>query len=381
MRNKRLDVLRCIAVLLVLARHGSGRGIPFFVGWVGVDLFFVLSGFLISGLLFVEYKKRGSIDFKRFFIRRGFKIYPMFYLLLIFTVPEQFVLHKFGPLSNYLHEIFYVQNYRPGLWGQTWSLAVEEHFYILLPVFLLVLIHYSRDRVNPFRAVPTAFLVVATACLVFRILTMTSVPAVDLTWAVCGKALTWTHERMDSLFFGVLLGYVYHFKPSYLNVLESRRGAFLLALLAGALLFPCFLFPMTGRFMLTIGLTLLYLGFGIVLMLSLQVRGVFRGILAWPITQIGSALAYMGKYSYSIYIWHIAVASLLPGFIRLASHGRIDLRGNDGFYVVVSIAFGILVSRLIEYPLLRVRDRIFPAIQSSIVRPPASELTTVTTAS
>src|SRR6266850_4949691 len=73
MRNKRLDVLRGMAIVLVLLVHGNIRSHLSNAGWVGVDLFFVLSGFLISGLLFDEYKRRGSISFKRFFIRRGSK--------------------------------------------------------------------------------------------------------------------------------------------------------------------------------------------------------------------------------------------------------------------------------------------------------------------
>ena len=85
MRNNRLDVLRCVAVLLVLMNHG--RVSEFFnrTGWAGVDFFFVLSGFLISGLLFGEHEKHGTINFKRFFIRRGLKIYPAFYVFLILT--------------------------------------------------------------------------------------------------------------------------------------------------------------------------------------------------------------------------------------------------------------------------------------------------------
>ena len=84
-RNGRLDILRCVAVVLVMIHHAGIS--PFFtrVGWIGVDLFFVLSGFLISGLLFSEYQRRGSIDFKRFFIRRGLKIYPAFYVFLLLT--------------------------------------------------------------------------------------------------------------------------------------------------------------------------------------------------------------------------------------------------------------------------------------------------------
>jgi peptidoglycan/LPS O-acetylase OafA/YrhL len=85
MRNKRLDILRCVAVVLVLGRHGVIDGVWKETGWAGVDLFFVLSGFLISGLLFSEYKKKQSIDLPRFFIRRGFKIYPAFYLMLLTT--------------------------------------------------------------------------------------------------------------------------------------------------------------------------------------------------------------------------------------------------------------------------------------------------------
>src|SRR5437660_11936744 len=85
MRNKRLDILRGIAVLLVLGRHGVMAGVWKETGWAGVDLFFVLSGLMISGLLFSEYKRTRSIDLVRFFIRRGVKIYPSLYLMLLTT--------------------------------------------------------------------------------------------------------------------------------------------------------------------------------------------------------------------------------------------------------------------------------------------------------
>src|SRR5437764_14402875 len=81
-RNQSLDILRAIAVLLVMGRH-----FPYYetwgrIGWIGVDLFFVLSGFLISGLLFREYAQTGTISFYRFVVRRCFKIWPAFYFFL-----------------------------------------------------------------------------------------------------------------------------------------------------------------------------------------------------------------------------------------------------------------------------------------------------------
>jgi peptidoglycan/LPS O-acetylase OafA/YrhL len=124
-RLKQLDALRAIAVLLVMGRHLTWNPVWFRVGWTGVDLFFVLSGFLVSGLLFREYKASGQIRVLRFLGRRAFKIYPAYYFLLILTV----TIHLgFGlPLKWRLTwpDFIFVQSYRLGLWGHLWSLAVE----------------------------------------------------------------------------------------------------------------------------------------------------------------------------------------------------------------------------------------------------------------
>lgn len=303
MRNKRLDVLRCVAIVLVLLYHGEVAR----AGWVGVDLFFVLSGFLISGLLFAEYKKWGSISFKRFFIRRGLKIYPAFYFLILFNIFYQLASHKGrGTLSQYLSEVLYIQNYGPCIWGHTWSLAVEEHFYILLPVFLLLLIRRSPRRENPFRAMPWAFLVVATLCLASRIATVEGLLGADLhDWAVYRAVYATTHCRMDSLFFGVLLGYLHHFRPDFLDrLLAPTANRVALTLLAVTLLSCPLFLPFYHPLMLTAGLTLVYVGFGIVLVLSLRLHGVLPAGLARPLERIGTTLAYVGMYSYSIYLWH-----------------------------------------------------------------------------
>src|SRR2546429_9016629 len=122
MRNKRLDILRCIAVITVIFHHSGESSFFTRVGWTGVDLFFVLSGFLISGLLFSEYKTQNSISFKRFFIRRGLKIYPAFYLFLFLTgILSRVVFHTHLLVPHYLHEVFFVQNYWQGVWDHTWT--------------------------------------------------------------------------------------------------------------------------------------------------------------------------------------------------------------------------------------------------------------------
>ncbi len=86
MRLKHIDFLRGIAVILVLFRHHAFINNTHNAGWIGVDLFFVLSGFLVSGLLFREYIQHQKINAKLFLIRRGFKIYPLFYLALLITI-------------------------------------------------------------------------------------------------------------------------------------------------------------------------------------------------------------------------------------------------------------------------------------------------------
>ncbi len=143
-RLPQLDFLRAIAIILVIGNHSSvcPPEINFYLnkvtsvwyrgGWAGVDLFFVLSGFLVSGLLFNEYRKRGDINIKKFLLRRGFKIYPAFWLLIFITLAVTVFNGEAVYRGGFLSELLFIQNYHPGIWQHNWSLAVEEHFYIFL---------------------------------------------------------------------------------------------------------------------------------------------------------------------------------------------------------------------------------------------------------
>ena len=223
-RNQSLDVLRCIAVLLVLGCH-----LPYYrlwarAGWIGVDLFFVLSGFLISGLLFEDYKAHGQIDWKRFLIRRGFKIWPPFYVFLFLTA---LLMHGGMPLQGFLACASFLQNYlarspivASGVFVHLWSLAVEEHFYVLLPALLVLLA--ARKVRDPFRAVPYIFAGLSAICLVLRVLTVRA-----------GGQVWMTHLRIDSLFAGVTLGYFLQFSP---RGFSQAHGALLARVRRGPLL-------------------------------------------------------------------------------------------------------------------------------------------------
>jgi len=128
-----------------------------------VDLFFVLSGFLISGLLFSDLTSNGSIALRRFYLRRGLKIYPAFYFFLAgtsllwpVTLPHKFL----------LSEVFFLQSYLPHIWQHTWSLAVEEHFYFVLPLLLLVL-----HRGKRLHYLPILSLLLVIGCFLGRVAT------------------------------------------------------------------------------------------------------------------------------------------------------------------------------------------------------------------
>jgi peptidoglycan/LPS O-acetylase OafA/YrhL len=358
-RSKAIDILRAVAVLLVLGRHMDGcpvRVSPFLHwltvrwetgGWVGVDLFFVLSGFLVSGLLFREHQKHGHISVKNFLIRRGFKIYPAFWLLTITTVVVLILRHEYFKPLAVVSEFLFVQNYGPALWNHTWSLAVEEHFYIFLVLFLLAL-QKIRGGENPFRLVPVMFATLAVVCLALRLLTRhVSSEFIDKTQFYP------THLRMDALFCGVLVSYFYHCHAEKFMA-WSRRWRWGLLSTGLLLLLPVFCFELkTTPFIFTCGLTLCYLGSACLLVALLTV--------SVPDRAIPKAFAFVGSHSYSIYLWHMPVAiwvvPLLAGAVKEQRNWFVYFTT----YIFGSIVFGFVMSALVEFPLLRLRDRLFPS--------------------
>jgi len=156
-----LDGLRSIAVLLVINCHLSAQFVlangpnlysrlPFVMngGWVGVDLFFVLSGFFIGGQLWREFRNRGSINVSRFVVRRGFRIWPLYFFTFLSVLTCLVIIgssHVSDKEYGWSDIIFITNFHNRGLVMGSWSLCTEEQFYIVAPLGLFLLARYVKS--------------------------------------------------------------------------------------------------------------------------------------------------------------------------------------------------------------------------------------------
>ena len=365
MRIKQLDLLRGIAILMVLGRHPvvmpaeAGVFQPFAalwhrIGWTGVDLFFVLSGFLIGGLLFAEIKKTGKLDVRRFLIRRIFKIWPAYYVLVIFMllfVPMAIEPGK--PLSfsdkfvELLPHFTHTQNYLGEIGLHTWSLAIEEHFYLFLPFVLLLLIRPRAESQRLFASVVTLTILLASVCLILRIIT----PADEFS-----DKLNPTHLRIDSLFFGVFLAAIYHLKPSLFAVLSRYRKT--LVFVGLLLISPMMVIPIENLgFVETWGFSLLYLGYGCLLIAAVS----SSDRVTEPV--FARALIAVGIPSYSVYLWHWHISLVIKTLVAKLSPWAASLKWIlfTSIYILAAVFLGRLMNHLIEVPALKLRERLFPS--------------------
>jgi len=319
-------------------------------------MFFVLSGFLVSGLLFTEFKSRHCFSIVRFYMRRGWKILPPFATLIAATLIFSLLSSKqVRPLSLGA-EVLFIQNYLPGLWNHTWSLAVEQHFYLLLPLVLTCILRWIRSSSIPLRLVFALEASVAVGGLLLRLLNWRIRPEYShLTH------LYPSHLRLDALFFGVAISYAYHFHTNQFIVSLTPWRRWLV--ISGVLLLtPAFVFQLeTTPFIFTAGLTLFYLGSGMLLV----------GILLCDLAQnrITALVAILGSYSYSIYLWHMAVRNWGVPLVKKVCGLSLGFGCLTMVYLVGSLATGVLMAKIIEVPSLKLRDRWFPPRNQDVIEP------------
>jgi peptidoglycan/LPS O-acetylase OafA/YrhL len=313
-RLSALDGLRGVAILLVLAHNldavprGTGvaarlLALPLDIGWIGVQLFFVLSGFLITRGLLAE---QGSPTyFRSFFIRRTLRIFPLYFatLLVLLVLWPAFGSLPPGMESERQHQVWlwlFLSNwtetlgFNGGGLPHFWSLAVEEQFYLLWP--FVVFRRSPRQIVRLCAFIMVASLVARTASLLAGIQPQ--------------AVYVWTVYRMDALAMGSALAALGAMPQAsdWLRRHASRAPALAVAcLVAGAVLTRAY--PRTTFTTQTIGYTLLALVFGLAV-----VALVFdpRTRAAWWLRPMTSRpLMSIGRYSYAMYIFHKPLHDLI----------------------------------------------------------------------
>lgn len=345
-----IDFLRGVAVILVLFRHHPFLTPLYNAGWIGVDLFFVLSGYLVSSLLFKEQEFHKKISPMRFLVRRGFKIYPLFYTMIATTLGIAVLLNINLGIYNVVSEIVFFQNYFGRIWNHTWSLAVEEHFYFGLTLFVYILI--VTKLIDCPRFMVVICISIFLVCLGLRLCN-------NILFDYSHKTHLYpTHLRIDSLLFGVLLSYLHCFmRHQFENFFIRNRMMLYITFIT--LVSPAFIFPVESFFINTIGLTLLYVGFGIILCIFITDQNILVKLNRLLGKKLVNAIVLTGFYSYGIYLFHMLVKVCILGVMHKAGF-VFNYRIDFFIYFVTSIFIGIIMSRMIEQPFLKIREKVIP---------------------
>lgn len=343
-RQLDLDVVRGVAIVLALGWHfsrlPSGNAVldalqwPGRVfGWAGVDLFFVLSGFLVGRLVLQEHQKTGRFRGGRFTVRRVLKLWPVLYLFL-----GVHALLGDQPWSSYLWQnALHVQNYAGTSLTHLWSLAVEEHFYLALAVVFPLL---ARRRVSP-RVLAGLLGALIVGALALRTVAVAGgIGEVFLQWR--------THFRVDALAAGVLLAVVSVHAGDTFDRLLARRWLWAGVTAAGVWFLATV--GKEGALGGTLGYSVAWLT-GVAFLLLLH-RAPWVARARW----VSAPLAALGRYSYGIYIWHVFAAESALGALGLGYEAA-----SPAAQVVkygTAVAAGVAATLVVERPALRLRDRL-----------------------
>jgi len=355
-----LDHLRALAISLVLLFHYRIFPHPAWLtefgrfGWTGVDLFFVLSGYLISAQLLAEIARRGSISLKTYFIKRTFRILPAYLAVVAvyFLVPAFREREALPPLWKFLT---FTQNFglnlaTMGTFSHAWSLCVEEQFYLLLPLVLLVLLRFGLGK-----WVVMLLPVLVGVGFVARLLSWHwgVVPALntDHSWLEWYQYIYYpTYNRLDGLLVGIGIAALFHFRPRAAARL-GRYGNWLL-LLGGAVLvgayWLCFDAQSFGASIF--GFPLVALGYGLLVAGAISPTSVLHR----ADSRVTRKLAAL---SFAVYLTHKGIIHLTQEFF--SAHG-LALDGNAMMLLCAGtvLAGALLVNTAIEKPMLRLRSRL-----------------------
>jgi len=356
-----LDHLRALAIISVLCFHYQFFGHPDWerghasgFGWTGVDLFFVLSGFLIAGQLFERIANGKAISLREFFIKRFFRIIPPYFFVLILYIAFP-VVREWGHLSPLWKYFTFTLNFgqdlsKYGTFSHAWSLCIEEQFYLLLPLVFCVFGYFKAGR-------RSAYLIVLLfiAGFIVRLLSWKYFAAPYLSTNDFG--LRWneyvyypTYNRLDGLLVGVSIAGLFTF---YQKVKAwANRWCYLLLAVGIFMLIVAFqLCAVYASYNTAIyGFPIISIAYGLVLAAFVSPSCIFFKIKS-------KVTGLIATLSYSIYLSHKIVIHLVQ---KLLESFGIDKNGVLTMLIcaVCVIAAALLMRYLIEKPFLRLRNRV-----------------------
>lgn len=321
------------------------------MGWVGVDLFFVLSGFLVAGLLFKEFQENGNVNATRFLTRRSYKILPLFYLFMVMTFVLRLLLNEGFALKETLGELLFLRNYTGGYWVHTWSLSVEQHFYFLLVAGVTVLI--KKQLLGNRQLITRGFLLMFILFLAARILNIVmerhfGVHAFFGGWARYAQ----THYRLDSLLAGTLIAYYFYLHRPTFDQYTLKLRKYLLPIFA-LMVIPAFIFDPLHWIMATIGYSMLYVGFGSLLIYFISNSNIQQQLQNRLGKLLFNSVAYCGMCSYPIYLWQIMVREYLVN--RMSKWVPLNSPAAFLIYIALSLVVGIILFKYVETYFTRIR--------------------------
>ncbi len=363
-RNDGLDTLRALAIALVFMYHYmcfvSGEdsfGWASTVGWSGVDLFFVLSGYLISNQLFSGIVQGRALSLKAYYGRRLLRTLPNFYVVLALYALFPLLMGG-GVLPPLWKFLTFTQNIglRPGTaFSHAWSLCIEEQFYLLLPAVILLACKFGKTM--------------RSAWLLLAALILAGIATRSLLWLEYGRIGDGAPQlyypnvyystlcRFDELLPGVGLAMLKNFHPAAWRRALRRGNATLAAgVSALALLFALIVRDYYiedygyGYFMSGFGYSLLALAFAALVLAALSPT-------SWLYRLRVPGAAHVAAWSYAIYLTHKPIAAILHGLVK---SGALRPALEMPLIVLASLAGGCLLYRLVERPFMALRDRLYP---------------------
>ena len=311
-----IDSLRALAVLAVIIYHVDVNYLP--GGFLGVDLFFVLSGYLISSLIIKEYRKTGSLNLYNFYIRRARRLLPAVYFmitvgLVVMVLFNEVLLRKshldaiFGYIysSNWWY-IFHKLDYFDSFGAQSpfkhlWSLAIEEQFYMIFPLLFLLVNRKKKSKDGTYKLNKNFLYVVLGLILVSLIVHILLFDINNISRIYFG-----TDTRAFSLLVGVVGAILYPMERLHAKVTPQQNMIYsVVSLVSIATLITVMIYTSEYNTLLYRGGFLLVAILGLIVIISSgKQHTLMSRLLSFK------PIVFIGKISYSLYLWHFPVLVL-----------------------------------------------------------------------